>query len=416
MALDDIVRRKGTNRESISGASKNWGAMRNQQATIGRRPEPYTQLVQWAGKGSRMRGGYKECKVLPDSDVHHTAGYIAAAMRSGSTLSVPGGSAVSLNQAVKAIALARSFLEEECFDLTVRPRLTDQDQTSDVELQISPTADDWVREEIASSEAMELFVSSESSPGRVAGAIAKLTREERQVVCTAMGPQATQNVAKSVSLARQYLDVDGVDLCFVPEFAHTEDGASMLRIYVFSLFKDCLVRPNADVHQTAGYIAAGVRSGAPPLVLADSLAGANQAMKALAVARSFLERDKLDIIVAPHFQDYYEDASSCNVKLLLALVSDDSVREATHCNSAVQLSVSAESEPTKVAGAIAGSAREGSPMYCTAMGPQAVLRTVKSIFLARRYLEADALYPYFVPEFGKSSDGASLMYFHVLLQ
>lgn len=379
--------------------------------------EPYaehTERKQWKyWSGSTQQRSFKECKVLPGSDVRQTAGYMAIAMRNGSILSVTAASPEGLNQSVKAIALARSFLEDDGFDLTVRSSEPEKGEAT-VQLEVAPTADDWVREEIRKSEAKELIVSSESVPSRVAGAIAKSTREELQVFCTAMGPKAISRVAKSVSLARQYLEAEGWELCFVPEFAHTEDGASLMHIYIFPIFRDCLVRADSDVHQTAGYIAAGVRSCTPPVVVADSAASGNQAMKSLAVTRSYLEKEDLDIVVQPFFPDFSEDSSSCVMRLLVS-VSDNSVREQLDSKQAMQLYVSSESDPGKVAGAIARSARSGGQICCTAMGPQAVLRAAKSVFLARRYLEADVIYPYIVPEFGKSSDGASVIHIHVLV-
>lgn len=427
MSLDEIVQRGGGGRprEAPVGSAgpQTWGAQRPKQQQAWQRQEPYShergkdaeQSKEYSGGRKRGKAGvYKECKVLPGSDVKQTAGYIAVSMRQGGTLTVSSESAESLNQAVKSIALARAYLEDEAFDVTVRAADGDGADV-EVELQISPTADDWVRQEISNSEAKELIVSSGSDPSRVAGAIAKNVREEVQVYCTAMGPQAVLRVAKSISLARSYLDGEGVELCFVPQFAHTEDGASVLHVYVFSIFRDCLVKADSDVHGTAGYLAAGVRSYVPPVVVADSAGSANQAMKALALTRNFLASEDLDVIVQPLFPDFYQDSSTCNMRLLIS-VSDASIRDQLDTDSAMQLYVSSESDPGKVAGAIARSARSGGGIYCTAMGPQAILRVAKSIFLARKYLEADAIFPYFVPEFGKSSDGASLMHIHVIVQ
>ena len=136
MALDEIV--KDDSKGSPKGKGKGKRAGKSD-----RRPAPYTpsyagysgsgRAGSSKGKGSgsskgsskgggrsannRRPAGFRTCKVGPETEVHNTAGYIANAMREGCPVNLKAGSSQALNQAMKAIALSRSFLEEEDLDL-----------------------------------------------------------------------------------------------------------------------------------------------------------------------------------------------------------------------------------------------------------------------------------------------------------
>jgi stage V sporulation protein S len=67
---------------------------------------------------------------------------------------------------------------------------------------------------------MELLkVSSASSPGAVAGAIANSIREYGQAEVQAIGPRAVNQAVKAMAIARGYLATSGVDLYFIPGFS-----------------------------------------------------------------------------------------------------------------------------------------------------------------------------------------------------
>jgi len=63
------------------------------------------------------------------------------------------------------------------------------------------------------------------------------------------------------------------------------------------------------------------------------------------------------------------------------------------------LRVSAGSNPTASAGAIANGIRESGEVAIQVIGPRAVNQAVKAIAIARGYVAAGALDLYFVPEF-----------------
>ncbi|KAG8468681.1 hypothetical protein KFE25_013764 [Diacronema lutheri] len=174
----------------------------------------------------------------------------------------------------------------------------------------------------------------------------------------------------------------------------------------------CKVSADSDIQKVSGYIAASVRSQQPAMVLAISDVAVNQAIKALALARNFLMSDNLDLVAQPRFPEFDQNSQTANMQLDLQakqtrIQLDDKV-SATMC-------VSQRSLPSAVAGAIASTAREGKHVTkVSCMGPQAVLRTVKSIFLARRFLQDDSLDLSFVPQFSDSDNGLTVMNFYVL--
>jgi len=64
-----------------------------------------------------------------------------------------------------------------------------------------------------------LKVSSASSPGAVAGAIANSIREFGEAEVQAIGPRAVNQAVKAMAIARGYLATSAVDLYFTPEFS-----------------------------------------------------------------------------------------------------------------------------------------------------------------------------------------------------
>ncbi|TCL39961.1 stage V sporulation protein S [Anaerospora hongkongensis] len=73
---------------------------------------------------------------------------------------------------------------------------------------------------------MELIkVSSNSVPGKVAGAIAGAVRGQGKAVVQGIGAGAVNQAVKAIAIARGFLAPQGVDLVCIPGFANTEiDG------------------------------------------------------------------------------------------------------------------------------------------------------------------------------------------------
>ncbi|GIV69621.1 stage V sporulation protein S [Caldilinea sp.] len=79
-------------------------------------------------------------------------------------------------------------------------------------------------------------VSSHSRPTAVAGAIAGMMREEGFAEMQAVGAGALNQAIKAVTIARSYLEQDGIDLVIVPSFTTvTIEGVERtgIRIAIF---------------------------------------------------------------------------------------------------------------------------------------------------------------------------------------
>ena len=63
-----------------------------------------------------------------------------------------------------------------------------------------------------------LRVSTSSKPNSVAGAIAGVVRENRNVEIQAMGAGATNQAVKAIAIARGYLAPMGMDIICIPAF------------------------------------------------------------------------------------------------------------------------------------------------------------------------------------------------------
>jgi len=74
----------------------------------------------------------RSLKVSKDTEAKSLAGAIASCTREGSRIELTAIGAGSVNQAIKAIAIARQFVEEEAIDLCCRPEFVEiADETGD---------------------------------------------------------------------------------------------------------------------------------------------------------------------------------------------------------------------------------------------------------------------------------------------
>lgn len=70
-----------------------------------------------------------------------------------------------------------------------------------------------------------LKVKSNSTPNKVAGAVAGVIREHRAVEVQAVGAGAANQAIKAIAIARGYLAPIGIDLICIPAFANIQiDG------------------------------------------------------------------------------------------------------------------------------------------------------------------------------------------------
>lgn len=145
------------------------------------------------------------------------AGAIAHNVRDGSapTLMVMGPR--SVNQAVKAIAVARTYLVEDGHELQCQPEFVHvemedkKEKRSGLRLVLK-------REDVGGDDGSttllgdELKVASSSVPTTLAGAIAKRIRSDDSVAIVAIGANSVNQALKGIAIARKYLVDDGKDV------------------------------------------------------------------------------------------------------------------------------------------------------------------------------------------------------------
>jgi len=161
--------------------------------------------------------------VSGQSPVKQVAGAISSISREGECPRLLATLAPAINQAAKAVAIARKFLEGDKIDIACYPTFTPgrrrQDESFTFLLRKST-----FRSVVLDDGTQELKVSKQSNPGTVAGAIAARVREGQRVVLSSIGPLSVSKAICSIAIARQYLAEDGVDISFRPSFLNIEFG------------------------------------------------------------------------------------------------------------------------------------------------------------------------------------------------
>eukprot|EP00793_Prasinoderma_coloniale_P006132 PRCOL_00004607-RA len=173
------------------------------------------------------------------------------------------------------------------------------------------------------------------------------------------------------------------------------------------------VSSGSNPKNVAGSIAYVTRAGEPPALLGLGASCINQAVKATAIARGYLQDDGVDIALQPSFRDQEQNSLS------LTLVK----RTGEYCTEVPgekELTVSSSSAPTSVAGAIAGKVREGERCSVVGIGAECVNKAVLAITFARQYLKDNAVdiksVPHFVKVTRQNGDEVTAMKFTVLAE
>mmetsp|Transcript_22220 Transcript_22220/g.33104 ORF Transcript_22220/g.33104 Transcript_22220/m.33104 type:complete len:249 (-) Transcript_22220:220-966(-) len=154
------------------------------------------------------------------------------------------------------------------------------------------------------------------------------------------------------------------------------------------------VSSTSKVKGVAGGIAKISRQGEPPLMLATGPEAINRAVKAIAIARGYLSNDGFDLRVQTDFSDLKNGFQSTT------RISKATSKPRGPKYSEDDLCVKASSDAFKVAGAIAARIRDNENVGIYAKGAEAVSNMVKSVAVARQYLdESDNLDILYVPTF-----------------
>uniref|UniRef100_A0A7S3LSX6 Stage V sporulation protein S n=1 Tax=Aplanochytrium stocchinoi TaxID=215587 RepID=A0A7S3LSX6_9STRA len=147
-----------------------------------------------------------------------------------------------------------------------------------------------------------------------------------------------------------------------------------------------LVARTSRAKQVAGSIARTTRDSCAPMLSAVGPGSVNQAVKAIAISRTYLENDKVDLCfeVTRKSQDEIKD-------LIQFTLIKEAIRPKNENEQFQDLKSAAKSTTSALAGAIAKNIREKNTPRITAIGQKPVFRAICAIFQARGYLADDNL-------------------------
>lgn len=136
---------------------------------------------------------------------------------------VNGIGAGSVNQAIKAIIIARGNVQADNLDFTITPEVLTAVGPDAVAVHV--LRHDGRRAPVAADPSAQLRVTATTKPGAVAGAIAGKAREgPAAITVTSIGPAAVLRAVKGVCLANAYLAGDGLGLVVAPSFVDLHVG------------------------------------------------------------------------------------------------------------------------------------------------------------------------------------------------
>jgi len=175
----------------------------------------------------------------------------------------------------------------------------------------------------------------------------------------------------------------------IKPYAHLE-GMSIKSIALGYCGSRCLkVSSESSTKKVAGAIAHCVRiGGVPPSLLAKGIKAINQAVKAIAKARTYLEEEDADLVAQPAFEG---QSSACILHVRRASKIELDLGDT--------LTVTNKTNPYKLAGAIAGKIREKERVALSAIGAQSVMHAVEALAVSRGYLKNERIDVKFVPQF-----------------
>lgn len=177
--------------------------------------------------------GEHVCYVNAETNIKSSAGYVSKMLREDSPPVVYAISAHNANQALKMLALVHSYLEEEGRDLYAQidfPEYAENKLSANVALHVFKKSE---RSSLAQV-SQQIFVSGTSEPSKVATFISESLRESSlgRVCVTAAGPHPMLRALKAIFVARHLASERGSDLSIVPEFGKSEEGLSLVNIFV----------------------------------------------------------------------------------------------------------------------------------------------------------------------------------------
>lgn len=159
-------------------------------------------------------------KVSGVSDPRKLAGFIANSKREGKEINIVGIGAGSINQAVKSVAIANSFLAANAVMLAMLPGFTtieqeDGEEVTGVEIQLSEYL---FAKPNGQNGYAELKVSSRTNANSLADTVVELIKDEQPLVMRVIGAGAVNQTVKGVAVANKRLAPD-IRLKIIPGFS-----------------------------------------------------------------------------------------------------------------------------------------------------------------------------------------------------
>ncbi|KAF6259886.1 stage V sporulation protein S-domain-containing protein [Scenedesmus sp. NREL 46B-D3] len=178
-------------------------------------------------------------KVSGESDPRKVAGKLAHTCRDNPAPAMLTIGTKCINQAVKAICIARGYLAEQQIELTFQTAFREggtPDRPS-VALYLSKHPNSrW----LPLQGAVELAVSGTSQPSVVAHALASRCRDDSAVCLVGIGMDAVTNAVMAIGQTRLYLEQDGRDIRAWPEFVKVQKAGGELNAIKFHIHVDRL--------------------------------------------------------------------------------------------------------------------------------------------------------------------------------
>lgn len=247
MSLDDLIKKgekgkaPGRSRPQSGGRAPGGGAAPTRNARSSNRSTPYARPKKEVSGDDHMANTHVSevaasdnpvLKVKGDSEAKKVAGAICSVVReapSGQPPAVVATGPAAINQAMKAIAIARTFLKEsQSIDVCVQPEFFQlEDGHSGLLL---PIRKKTRRSRSGEDEAQALKAASGTDAKVLAGAISSFAREGRRMVVTAIGASAINQAVKAIAIARKNIEEEAIDLTCKPEFTEVNEGTTALRM------------------------------------------------------------------------------------------------------------------------------------------------------------------------------------------
>lgn len=176
--------------------------------------------------------GKRVMLVAAKSRVKPVAGSIARTIREdkGEAPILSAVGAASVNQAIKAIAIARDFLSGDGIDLSIAvTKRPTQDVKDVLVFALSKHPRHWFSDgepeadkENENGIYQDMRSASNSTPGALAGAIANNVRLNKRPRITAIGQRPVFKAVCAIVLSRKYLKKENLDVDLVPKFTHVQ--------------------------------------------------------------------------------------------------------------------------------------------------------------------------------------------------